>query len=140
MSEKIDDNEQQFVETWKDDSNGCREIYRQLKKLLQELSGVSLEFNPRPGITYSLRAKHEKQTERELFVMVDVIDDDPEDRWLSVCFFGDMISDPEEKGDFVPEGLLGHDAHCFDLDNDDPAERGYVKERASEAFDAASGA
>jgi len=27
-----------------------------------------------------------------------------------------MITDPEERGDFVPEGLLGEYAHCFDIE------------------------
>ncbi len=63
--------------------------------------------------------------------MVDVIEDDP--RWLSVCFYGDSISDPDEKGDFVPKGLLGEDAVCFDLEAYDEEDLGYLEGRIDEA-------
>ena len=68
--------------------------------------------------------------------MVDVIEDDP--RWLSVCFYGDMISDPEEKGDFVPGGLLGQDARCFDINQYSEEELRYIKARMDEACTAAA--
>ncbi|WP_281491932.1 hypothetical protein [Desulfosarcina cetonica] len=64
--------------------------------------------------------------------MVDVIEDAP--RWLSVCFYGDMISDPEDMGDFVPEGLLGEDAMCFDIDRWDDHLIAYVESRMDEAW------
>ena len=64
--------------------------------------------------------------------MVDVIDDDPADRWLSVCFFGDTITDPVGMGDLVPGGLLGQDGHCFDVEAVSMLD--YVKERIQEAY------
>ena len=64
--------------------------------------------------------------------MVDVIEDDP--RWLSICFYGEMIADPEEKGDFVPEGLIGEDAVCFDLEQRDEALIRYIETRMDEAY------
>jgi hypothetical protein len=66
--------------------------------------------------------------------MVDIIDDDPSDRWLSVCFYGEMISDPDDMGDFVPEGLLGEDAHCFDIEEWDEEQLQYVLDRLDEAY------
>jgi hypothetical protein len=69
--------------------------------------------------------------------MVDVIEDDP--RWLSVCFYGEMITDPEEKGDFVPEGLLGEDAVCFDVEERDEKLITYIETRLDEACQSASG-
>lgn len=68
--------------------------------------------------------------------MVDVIEDAP--RWLSVCFYGEMITDPDEQGDFVPEGLLGEDAICFDIDQYDDALLQYVEARLDEAYRSAS--
>jgi len=70
--------------------------------------------------------------------MVDVIDDDPTDRWISVCFYGAMITDPEEKGNFVPEGLLGEDAHCFDIEEPNEKDLAYVEARLDEAYQKAS--
>jgi hypothetical protein len=64
--------------------------------------------------------------------MVDVIEDQP--RWLSVCFFGDMVQDPEEKGAVVPGGLLGEDALCFDLEVCVEDALSYVMARIEEAW------
>jgi hypothetical protein len=66
-----------------------------------------------------------------LFALVDVIDDDPAARWLSVCFYADMITDPEELGDVAPGGLAGEDARCFDLESGARAD--YILERLKEA-------
>ena len=70
--------------------------------------------------------------------MVDVVDDDPADRWLSVCFYGDMITDPDEEGDLIPEGLLGQDGYCFDADDPDPDKAEYLAARIGEAYTSAS--
>jgi hypothetical protein len=68
--------------------------------------------------------------------MDDVIDDDPDQRWLSICFYGERISDPEERGDFVPGGLLGQDALWFDYDGGDEELLGYITRRIAEAYHA----
>ena len=94
-----------------------------------------MDFIPRPGVTYSLRAAHANQKEKSLFVMVDVIEDDP--RWLSVCFYGDMIADPDENGDFVPDGLLGEDAVCFDISAGEDGLIQYGQARMDEAWQVA---
>ena len=101
------------------------------KKYLSKKEGVTLDFKPRPGVTYSLRAVHANQKKRELFAIVDVIEDEP--RWLSVCFYGEMIADPEEKANFVQEGLLGEDAVCFDLAEWDDDFIQYIEARMDEA-------
>jgi len=44
-----------------------------------------------------------------------------------------MIADPEEKADFVPEGLLGEDAMCFDLAEWDDDFIQYIEARMDEA-------
>lgn len=70
--------------------------------------------------------------------MVDVIDDDPADRWLSVCFYKELVDDPEQLGDEVPGGLLGEDARCFDLSQPDEDMVRYIEQRLSEACRAAA--
>jgi ADP-ribose pyrophosphatase YjhB (NUDIX family) len=102
------------------------------------MDGVRFDWKARPGVTYSLRAAHAAQKNRSLFAMVDVIDDDPENRWLSVCFYGEMITDPEERGDEVPGGLLGEDASCFDVDAWDEELLAYVEARLAEAHASAA--
>jgi len=131
MSEKTEQELNTFIEEWKETTEKNREVFIHFREYLSNKEGVTLDFIPRPGVTYSLRAVHTDQKEKDLFVMVDVIEGDP--RWLSICFYGEMISDPEEKGDFVPEGLLGEDAVCFDIEKLDEALIRYIEARLDEA-------
>lgn len=127
----------QLLSEWTDNESQTRRAFIELLEHINGMSGILLDFKARKGVSYSLRPKHENQTQRELFAMIDVIDDDPEERWLSVCFFGDMITDPDEMGDLIPEGLLGDDGYCFDLYEYDAAETAYLKKRLDEAYEAA---
>jgi hypothetical protein len=131
MSENLQDL-QNFIEEWQDVPEGNREAFIHLKNLLEGLDNVRLDFKAREGLTYSLRGSHICQKSRPLFIMIDVIEGEP--RWLSVCFYATMITDPEEKGDFVPEGLLGEDAVCFDLEQNSAAELHYLEQRLAEAY------
>jgi hypothetical protein len=127
-----------FLEDWTEDPNGVRQAFRDYLDFLATQAGVCLSFKARPGISYSLRARHPRQNKRELFVLVDVVDDDPENRWLSVCFYADMVTDPECRCDEVPQGLDGEDARCLNLDADDKDVRRYIKARMREAARSAS--
>lgn len=122
-----------FIENWTDNESRSKKAFTELYEHLKTLENTDFEFNERPGVSYSLRPKHASQKKRSLFAMVDVIDDDPDERWLSVCFYGEMITDPDEAGDLIPEGLLGEDGYCFDLYEYDEDEVGYLKKRLSEA-------
>ena len=125
----------QFLNDWTEDSLGTKSIFVSLVDGVLSKNGVEFEFNARPGISYSLRGIPKIPTNRPLFVMVDVIDDNPAQRWLSVCFYGDMISDPEDLGDLIPGGLLGSDGYCFDIINADEHLKEYVGKRIQEAYD-----
>lgn len=127
---------QAFLDGWTESPAENKKAFLRLKERLAGYPGVTLDFVAREGVTYSLRAVHEKQKAKPLFVMVDVIEDDP--RWLSICFYGEMITDPEEHGDFVPEGLLGEDAHCFDLESWDESQVAYIEARLDEARESAA--
>ncbi|MBT3311041.1 MAG: hypothetical protein HN737_12785 [Desulfobacterales bacterium] len=126
-----------LIEEWIDTPEQTKKAFLRLKKHLESQSEVKFDFNARPGISYSLRATHNKQ-KRQLYVMLDIIDDDPENRWLSICFYGEMITDPDEVGDLVPEGLLGEDGHCFDVDDWDENNLKYLEARLDEAHQNAS--
>jgi len=136
MGKETDAELNAFIEKWKETPEKNRETFLHFREYLAGKEGVTLEFISRPGVTYSLRAAHAVQKKKELFVMVDVIEDDP--RWLSVCFFGEMIKDPGEKGDFVPEGLLGEDAVCFDIEERNEELIRYIEFRLDEAWRSAS--
>lgn len=96
-----------FLETWTTDPNNAKDAFVRFKDFLLTTPDVRFDFKARPGVSYSLRAANAKNDERPLFVLVDVVDDEPEARWLSVCFYADMVNDPDELGDFVPSGLMG---------------------------------
>ena len=123
-----------FLESWKDSDKGTKRAFVSLKDHLSAIPNARLSFHARPGITYSLRASNPAHNDRELFVMTDIIDDDPENRWLSVCFYEEMITDPEERGDVIPQGLLGKDGYCFDVEEWDEDLVAYLKERMDEAY------
>ncbi len=124
-----------FIQNWTETETKTRQAFFELYEHLKTLSGTVFEFNERPGVSYSLRPRHESQKKRSLFAMVDVIDDTPDERWLSVCFYGEMITDPDEAGDLIPQGLMGEDGYCFDLYEYDEDEINYLKQRLSEAFE-----
>ncbi|PIE69192.1 MAG: hypothetical protein CSA21_03450 [Deltaproteobacteria bacterium] len=126
---------EQFIREWREENQGNRQAFIELWRYLEGKAGVILEFHQRPGVTHSLRATHPDQQGRPLFVMVDVIEDTP--RWLSVCFYGELITDPEGRGDEVPAGLLGEDAVCFDMETASPDLLAYIKARIDEAYVAA---
>jgi hypothetical protein len=125
---------QTFLNEWSEDELGTKPIFISLLQDLMQKEEAQIEFHERPGITYSLRGIHQSRKERPLFVMIDVIDDDPERRWLSVCFYGDMIKDPDELGDLIPGGLLGADGYCFDVDASDERLAHYIRTRIEEAY------
>lgn len=134
MDKAMEQAMQSFLATWVDGPDGNKSGFLRLQGLLSSLNGVASEFIARPGITYSLRGIA-GGGKRPLFVMIDVIEDQP--RWLSVCFYGDQVSDPQELGAFVPGGLLGEDACCFDLETSTEAMLAYIEARIGEAYRAA---
>jgi len=123
----------EFLDSWQDDPLNIKKSFTEYMEFLAAHSNVSFTFKARPGVSYSLRARHSIQTKRVLFVLLDVVDDEPASRWLSICFYDDMVTDPADKGDFVPGGLMGEDARCFNLEDDDGVMRDYIKARLAEA-------
>lgn len=127
-----------FLNSWTQDTINAKSVFSRFADYLDSLPEVTLDFKARPGISYSLRAKNSAQKKRDLFVLVDVVDDDPDNRWLSICFYADMVNDPQEIGDFVPDGLMGENAICFNYDENDEETASYIEERLKEAAKAAS--
>lgn len=125
-----------FLQEWgTGDEQPMRKWFQLFFDTVRMLEHVELQFVSRPGVSYSIRPKHSSQKDRELFAMIDVIDDT--ERWLSVCFYGDMISDPEERGEIIPGGLAGGDGYCFDMFEDDEDIAHYLVDRLVEAAAAA---
>jgi len=125
---------EKFIDNWQADELGLKPVFISYFNDLKAMTNIEIEFNERPGISYSLRGLHKNGNGRPLFVMIDVIDDDPKERWMSVCFYGGTIQDPDGEGDLIPEGLLGDDGYCFDLVEADESLTTYVRNRIQEAY------
>ena len=121
-----------FIDSW-EDAGGMKESFVTFWQTATLIPDVTLQFVARPGVSYSLRPKHSVQSGRPFFASIDVIDDDPEDRWISICFFGDMVTDPEGKGEVIPGGLPGSDGYCFDMYAQETELVAYLVERIQEA-------
>lgn len=122
-----------FLEGWQGELQPMRDWFRLFYEELSRMDGVTLTFVARPGVSYSIRPVHESQTKRDKFAIVDVIDDDPSERWLSVCFYEDMITDPNGRGELIPGGLSGSDGYCFDMYDNEEALGRDLLERLKEA-------
>ena len=128
-----------FLGEWEDVDHGVKAAFIRLKERLSTTAG-RLSFKQRPGVSHSLRAYLNESEENSsgLFALVDIIDDDPESRWLSVCFYEYTITDPEERGNMVPLGILGEDGYCFDVTEHDADLLAYLKNRIDEAYENAA--
>jgi len=126
---------ERFIESWSDGGNEVKDSFLRIKTILLEFPGTTLDFHCRPGVSYSLRASKVIGKSSRLFALVDVVDDDPEERWLSVCFYADAVTDPEGEGNPIPGGILGRDGHCFDVSGEDAALLPYLEARIREAYE-----
>ena len=113
MAETPENEFNAFLDSWKTDPCDAKKVILAYREQLAATNGVELSYKCRPGVSYSLRARNRAQQLRDFYVMIDVGDDDPENRWLSVVFYADLVTDPDEKGDIAPGGLDGEDAYCF---------------------------
>jgi len=125
-----------FLAGWEDSALQVKKSFVLLKNYLADKADLNFIFKARPGVSFSLRVKHRLQKKRELFVIMDVIDD-TDNRWLSICFYPDMITDPEDKGVLIPLGLLGEDGYCFDFEEWDEKYLHYLLARLDEAHESA---
>ena len=135
-SEKAFAEMMEILDGWQDDQQKIKQSFLKIKNMLLERENTSLDFKSRPGVSYSLRANfiNLDGKKRALFALVDIIDDDPENRWLSICFYVETVSDPENIGNLVPQGIIGEDGYCFDLYEFDESMVSYIEERVDEAY------
>jgi hypothetical protein len=126
----------EFMASWQDTSSKTKTSFERLLKHLAAKKNIVFDFHARPGVSYSLRTALTDQSPRPFFAIIDIIDD-PDNHWLSVCFYEGTISDPEEKGTLITQGILGEDGYCFDLESFEEKFLGYLEKRIDEAFQSA---
>ncbi|MFC1829893.1 hypothetical protein ACFL0O_09795 [Thermodesulfobacteriota bacterium] len=124
-----------LLDSWEDDPHKIKKAFGEVRDRFLKMEKTVLSFVSRPGVSYSLRAEFRDNNEKKkpLYALVDIIDDDPENRWLSICFYEDSVTDPRKVGNLVPQGILGDDGYCFDLEAYDESMIRYVGERIVEA-------
>lgn len=117
---------------------------QELVALMKELKGQALarpgaawELVSRPGVSHSLRFTLQGSS-RPVVMLLDAAYLAADMLTISVCFYADMVDDPEEMGEEIPGGLLGQDGYCFDADEEDPGAVDYLKARVDAAFGAAA--
>ena len=118
-----------FFAQW-NGSEGVRALCVAFYEHMASLPSVRLDFVSRPGISHSIRMLAQNG---DMTALLDIIDDDPANRWISLCFPDSKVTDPEERGDVVPLGLNGADARCFDIDEASAGMEGYITVRLTEA-------
>ena len=124
-----------LLENWFHDPLDVKGVFIGLARQFSAKEGSQLTFTARPGVSFSLKAfVNHGSGEDRLFGLVDIVDDDPENRWLSVCFYDETITDPRGAGNLIPDGLLGEDGYCFDLFEDDGPVICYVNQKIDEAY------
>ena len=137
MDDDLNDNREisDMLREWDKDPRDLKRAFLELKGRLESKENTRITFKSRPGVSYSLRASLTggDREEENMFALIDIIDDDPESRWLSVCFYNGTITDDDELGNLIPEGILGEDGYCFDLDGNDEYMISYLKDRIDEA-------
>jgi hypothetical protein len=125
-----------LFDAWSHDPQNMKTAFLELKDKFQGSGDVTFSFKSRPGVSFSFRVKARKsrQNNRPLFALMDIVDDQSESRWLSICFYSDLVTDPEGEGNLVPEGILGEDGYCFDLFEYDRGLITYIEQRVDEAY------
>lgn len=126
----------ELLDGWADDSQNMKAVFIELKEKFYAKKDVMFSFASRPGVSYSLRVNvgNRIKKDRPLFALMDIVDDESAGRWLSVCFYSDLVTDPDDEGNLVPEGILGEDGYCFDLFEYDRDLITYIKQRVDEAY------
>ena len=136
ISEKYYTEFKAYMNDWAEYSQEVKNSFLLLFNTLSRRLDVIFDFNIRPGVSASFKSyvKKNDPPDTRLFSVIDIIDQDHQNIWLSVCFYADMISDPDDLGNLIPNGLLDEDGHCFDVFEDDEGLMKYIKSRIDEAY------
>ena len=126
-----------FLQNWDLDPSDVKKAFLRLQKKFEFMENCQTTFRSRPNISHSLRAKVQviDKGNNRLFALVDIIDDDPTERWLSVCFYENIITDKEKLGNLIPDGILGEDGYCFDVFEYDETLLVYLEKKIEEAYE-----
>ena len=125
-----------ILQNWKNNTRGVKAAFLRMLEKLTSVENSHLTFKSRPGISHSLRTSIRLPDHKRdrICTLIDIIDDDPRSRWLSVCFYEDAITDDKGLGNLIPKGILGENGYCFDLFEYDEELLVYLESKIDEAF------
>lgn len=126
-----------FLRDWGLDSLEVKRLFSQLYKLLQGCPALTLHWDARPEVVYSLRAALKEAKSPGIsgdVALIDIIDDDPEERWLSIRLNAELIGCCHKEWEILPGGLSGHDALCIDVDENEEGLSDYLVELFEDAL------
>ena len=128
------------LDQWPEDQGGLRRAFQELVAFALGLQRAQGSLVSRTGVSHSFRVDLENRgpsRPRPVFMLVDVVVS-PADPWfLSVCFYEDEVTDPEDLGNPIPQGLYDETGYCFDVDEYDAELLKYLEHRGREAHGAA---
>lgn len=130
---------QEILAAWPASEEGLKPLFGALVESMNARPGLRLEIVSREHVSHSVRAMLENPSAgrgQPLLALLDVVTPKAGAWMISLCFFAQDITDPDELGDEVPGGLYGEDGYCFDLDTES-GELGYLAARLDEAYAAA---
>jgi hypothetical protein len=109
---------------------------RNLTRFAAQMTETVVEVITRLGVSHSFRAAlidPSGKRVRPVYFLVDVVVSSTDPWFLSVCYYEDKITDPEELGNPIPQGLFQETGYCFDVGAYDPELLGYLRDRLAEA-------
>ncbi len=131
------------LDDWPAEQAGLKSAFLRLKEYAHSQEGAKWSLVSRPGVSYSLRFDLKPRPQgrmRPVFFLVDVVV--AGELFLSVCFYEDEMSDPEELGNAIPQGLFKETGYCFDVDDVNCGEEilmAYLEDRIDQAYAKALG-
>ena len=127
---------QEVLAGWPADQEGLARAFEELTRSAAQMTETVVEVITRLGVSHSFRATlidPSGKRVRPVYFLVDVVVSSSDPWFLSVCYYEDEITDPEELGNPIPQGLFQETGYCFDVEAYDPELLGYLRDRLAEA-------
>jgi len=127
---------QEVLAGWPADQEGLARAFEELTRSAAQMTETVVEVITRLGVSHSFRATlidPSGKRVRPVYFLVDVVVSSSDPWFLSVWYYEDEITDPEELGNPIPQGLFQETSYCFDVGAYDPELLGYLRDRLAEA-------
>jgi hypothetical protein len=94
---------------------GLARACEELTRCAAHMAAIAIEVITRQGVFHSFRAALIAPGERRvrpIYFLVDVV--------VSVCYYEDEITDPEERGNPIPEVMFQETGYCIEVETYNP--------------------